>query len=89
MKGGLYKVANIISVSLNKEQKEFIDEMHLSPSDLLQRSINDLIENNKISQKRVDELQRNIARLQDVIFRMGTFITKKGLEQEWLQCSVC
>ena len=84
MKGVLYKMATIISVSLGKEHKDFIDEMGISPSELLQRSINDLIESSKISQKQVQELTRKINFLQETINKQRDFIESNGLMDKFL-----
>lgn len=78
-------MANIISVSLSKEQKEFLDEMGLSASALLQRSINDAIDSQRISQKLVKDLQNNIMRLQETLKKYGTFIEEQHLTDSWLK----
>lgn len=77
-------MATIISVSLGQGQKEFIDEMGISASELLQRSINEIWESTKISQKTVTELRSNISRLQETIKKSGDFIEKYELTKEWL-----
>jgi Arc/MetJ-type ribon-helix-helix transcriptional regulator len=84
MKGGLYKMSTIISVSLSSKQKEFIDEMAISPSELIQRSIDDLIESSKVSQKQVQELTRRIASLQEVINKYRDFIETEGLMDKFM-----
>lgn len=84
MKGVLYKMATIISVSLGKEHKDFIDEMGISPSELLQRSINDLIESSKVSQKQVQELTRKIIFLQETINKQRDFIESNSLMDKFL-----
>lgn len=77
-------MATIISVSLSKEQKDFIDEMAISPSELLQRSINDLIESSKVSQKQVQDLTRKISFLQETINKQRDFIESNGLMEKFL-----
>ena len=77
-------MATIISVSLSKEQKDFIDEMAISPSELLQRSINDLIESSKVSQKQVQELTRKIGFLQETINKQRDFLESNGLMDKFL-----
>lgn len=84
MKGGLYKVAEIISVSIDRKQKEFLEAMKLSPSAILQRSINELMERNEVSPEFVKGLQKSISFLQETIQKQGTFIDKNGLMQEYL-----
>lgn len=84
MTGGLYKMSNIISVSISKEQSDFIDEMDISPSKLLQDSINVAMENTKISQKVLDEFKRKILALQDTLNMQRTFIERKGLMDDFI-----
>jgi len=83
MKGGLYKMAVIISVSLNQIHKDFLDEMKVSPSALLRDCINDKIESFKVSRIAIDQLQSRISSLQETITKMGTFIEKHGLFNEY------
>ena len=77
-------MSTIISVSLSSKQKEFIDEMAISPSELIQRSIDDLIESSKVSQKQVQELTRRIAGLQEVLNKQRDFIETNGLMDKFL-----
>ena len=77
-------MAHIISVSLGQDQKDFITEMGISPSELLQRSINDLIESSKVSRKQVDELNRRIGVLQGTIEKQRDFIETQGLMDKFL-----
>ena len=77
-------MSTIISVSLSSKQKEFIDEMAISPSELIQRSIDDLIESSKVSQKQVQELTRRIAGLQEVLNKQRDFIEANGLMDKFL-----
>lgn len=74
----------IISVSLSSKQKEFIDEMAISPSELIQRSIDDLIESSKVSQKAVQECNRRIAGLQEVLNKQRDFIEANGLMDKFI-----
>jgi hypothetical protein len=77
-------MSTIISVSLSSKQKEFIDEMAISPSELIQRSIDDLIESSKVSQKQVQELSRRITSLQEVLNKQRDFIETNGLMDKFL-----
>ncbi len=77
-------MSTIISVSLSAKQKEFIDEMAISPSELIQRSIDDLIESSKVSQKQVQELTRRIAGLQEVLNKQRDFIETNGLMDKFI-----
>jgi len=78
-------MASIISVSIPENQKNFITEMNISPSQLLQTSINELIRNTMVSEKRVRELQDRILDLQTLLSKYGNFIDKHGLTNEWIK----
>lgn len=77
-------MSTIISVSIPTNHKEFLDEMSISPSELLQGSINDLIETSKVSRKQVDELNRRIGVLQGTIEKQRDFIETQGLMDKFL-----
>lgn len=77
-------MAEVISVSLNKDQKEFLNQLGLSPSAILQQAITEMQKNALVSESRVKELTNKIMALQELIRRQGTFIDKKGLNNEWL-----
>lgn len=78
-------MAIIITVSLSKEQLSFIRETKLSPSAILQRSINEMMTRNEVSPEYVKGLQQNIHLLQKTITKQGTFIDKNGLMQRYLE----
>lgn len=75
----------VISCSIDSKEKEFLDEMGLSASELLQGSIQQAIENSKIGQAQVKEYQRKIAFLQETMNKQRDFIESKSLMGEFLQ----
>ena len=77
-------MAIIISCSIDKRQAQFIADTKLSPSAILQRSINEMMKRNEVSPDYVKTLQLNIVRLQQTITKFGTFIDKRGLMQEYI-----
>lgn len=77
-------MAIIISVSIDKRQAEFIRDTKLSPSAVLQRSLNEMIQRCEVSPEYVKQLQQNMSLLQKTITKQGTFIDKHGLMQEYL-----
>jgi len=85
MKGGLYKMASIISVSIPEKHKSFLSEMDLSPSQLLQNAIEEIISRSIVSEKRVRELYDRISDLQALLSKYGSFVDKHGLTNEWLK----
>lgn len=74
----------IKSVSISMEQANFCDEMDISCSELLQRSINDIIESSKVSQQQVKEMTRRIEALQETLGKQRDFIESKGLMDAFL-----
>jgi len=78
-------MSTIISVSITPQQKQFIDEMAISPSELLQDCINQQIESNKVSVKLLEELNRKIAVLREVIDKQRDFIESKGLMDDFIK----
>lgn len=78
-------MSNIISVSLGKNHLEFLRDSGISPSALLQNSINQLIESDKVSTQVVKDLKANILRLREMIFKQGDFIDRKGLMDEFMK----
>lgn len=78
-------MAVILSVSVEQRQKEFLDEVKLSPSAILQRAINEMMERQEVSKEYVEGLRKNMGFLQKTIAKQGTFIDKNGLMQEYLR----
>jgi hypothetical protein len=79
-------MSNIISCSISEEQKKFIEEMGLSPSELLQNSINEEINSLRVSQTIIKDLNRKIRSLIDTIDKQRKFIESKKLIEEFLKC---
>lgn len=77
-------MSTIISVSISPQQKDFLDEMAISPSELLQNSINSQIENQKVSRKQIDELTRKIGSLREVMDKQRDFIEANGLMDKFI-----
>lgn len=77
-------MAVVISVSITKEQKDFLDEMQVSPSELLQRSITDMIQSHKINREAVLELQRKLQVWIEMAQKQREFIEKRGILEEYL-----
>lgn len=80
-------MANIISVSITSEQAEFLQEMDLSPSKLLQSRIDEILESNKVNVRQIQEKERKIAFLMETINKQRDFIEAKGLMNEF--CEKC
>jgi post-segregation antitoxin (ccd killing protein) len=78
-------MAIILSVSIDKQQADYLTETKLSPSALLQRTINELMERHEVSPDYVKHLQNNIQRLQETIQKFGSFVDKRGLMQEYIK----
>lgn len=77
-------MAIILSVSIDIKQKEFLDELKLSPSALLQRVLNDMMKDYALNLAETKNLYKNVGLLQGTISKQGTFINKHGLMSEYL-----
>lgn len=78
-------MAVILSVSIDSKQKAFLEEIKVSPSALLQRCINELMQNTEISKEYVQKLQSRMSMLQETITKQGEFINNKGLWEEYMK----
>jgi hypothetical protein len=76
-------MSTIISVSISAEQLAFCKEMDLSPSDLLQSSINSNMDNARASEKTIREQFRRIGSLQTLLLKANNFIEAKGLTEDF------
>ena len=74
----------IKSVSISQEQAQFVEQMDISCSELLQRSINDIMESSKVSQKALREVQDKVIRLQGTLDKQRDFIEAQGLMDKFL-----
>jgi predicted alpha/beta superfamily hydrolase len=73
----------ILSVSISIEQERFLNEMQLSPSELIQSAIEQERARSIISAELLKAKEKTISVLQEKLTQMGTFINKKGLTQEY------
>jgi len=74
-----------ICCTVSQEQRKFLDENpDLSASAILQRGIEENIENSRVSAKRLAELTRRIECLQDTMGKQRDFIEANGLMDKFL-----
>lgn len=77
-------MAETRSVSLSKEEADFIDEYNLSPTTLIKNQISTMNGYHKtVFSKKIEQLETNIAKMQRRITWMSEFIEKKGLLLEF------
>ncbi len=88
MKGGkiLHKMSQkIISVSISQKQFEYITEMNIKPSKILQAGIEEMMANSEINSTFVKEQQRKLEFLQNTLDKQRDFIQNKGLMVEFCE----
>lgn len=76
--------AKIISISLTGQEKEWLDDMELSPTALMKQKISEMMTSSLVQRKRVKELEDTIERLTKRIESLSNYINKKGLYDEYL-----
>lgn len=82
-------MANTLTVSINKEQKEFLDEHEfISPSAIFQDAVNEIMERQKLIENSSAEKDRKIAALEELLTESRQFIRNKGLGQEFQESRV-
>lgn len=74
-----------ICCTVSAEQRKFLDDNpDLSASAILQRGIEENIENSRVSAKKLQELTRRIEFLQSTVSRQRDFLEAKGLMDEFI-----
>lgn len=71
----------IISISINEEQKKFLQENKVKPSKVFQKSVEELMKKEDINLK--EELRKREV-LQKLNSELKEFISLKGLNEEWI-----
>lgn len=78
-------MTKIISISLTDEEKQFLEDMELSPTALLKNKIQELQGGLMGARKRVAELEASIEKHSAYKQNLADFINKKGLMDEFLE----
>jgi hypothetical protein len=81
-------MTEILSVSITKEQKNFLEDTKISPSALLQDAINKSIDFHKVSFEKMQEINRKLENWMQISFKYRDFINSKGLMEEFLKPNV-
>lgn len=76
-------MAVILSVSISKEQQDFLNEMNLSPSELIQTAIEQEKIRSRVSVELLKQKETTISYLQKKLTEMGTFISDNGLMDKY------
>ncbi len=79
MKGGLYNMTKIISISLTDEEKGYLEDMELSPTALLKIKIQENMLGSLSLRRTIDKYEANITGLQNRIKILYDFIEKNKL----------
>jgi hypothetical protein len=71
--------AIVTSISLTSQEKEWLDDMELSPTALIKQKIMEMMTNSMAQRRRVLELETNITKLQDRLAFLYEFMDKQKL----------
>lgn len=77
-------MASILSVSITKEQEEFLEQMNMSPSKLLQNAITEEMVRSTSSLVALKDANGKISRLAATVERQRKFIESKKLLDAFL-----
>lgn len=69
--------AIVTSISLTSQEKEWLDDMELSPTALLKQKISEMMTNSMAQRRRVAELEKNIEKLQNRLAFIYEFMEKE------------
>jgi len=73
------------TISLTKEQDDFINEQNISPSGIFQDKINEIMQMSKVTGAQLREEVRKRDIFQKLCEQARIFIEKKGLLNDWLK----
>lgn len=76
--------AKIISISLTAQEKEWLDDMEISPTALMKQKIMEMMTSSLVQRKRIKELEENVAKLQARVEDTYSFMKEKGVLDEYL-----
>lgn len=74
----------IHSISLSEEQSTFLEEQNISPSNIIQQKIEELMQMSRITGEQFKEANRKAEAWRKIAEEARVFIEKKGLLDEWL-----
>lgn len=78
-------MAQIIkSISISREEDEFLTKNNISPSKLIQNKVREMI-NFQLEKAQSPELLKKIQRLAETIQKQADFINEKGLLDEFIE----
>lgn len=76
--------AKIISISLTAQEKEWLDDMEISPTALMKQKITEMMTSSIAQRKRIKELEEKIENFVKRIDGLYSFLEEKGLTDEYL-----
>lgn len=79
-------MAQIIkTVSVSKEEEEFLTDNNISPTALLRNRVREMMEEQKPNFEIIKNLNRRITALQDLIKKYVNFLEVEGLNDKFIQ----
>lgn len=76
--------AKIISISLTAQEKEWLDDMDISPTALMKQKISEMMTSSLVQRKRIKELEEKVENFVKRIEDVYSFLEEKGLSDEYL-----
>lgn len=75
----------IKTISVSKEEDDFISDNNISPTRLLRNKVQEMIEFSQRGGNYNKQLEQKISRLQEIIKGYSNFLENKGLIDEFLE----
>lgn len=76
-------MAKIVSISMTEQEKEWLDDMEISPTALMKQKISEMMTSSLSQRKRIKDLEENIEKLVLRIEKMYQFMETKSILSEW------
>lgn len=76
-------MTKILSISVTDEEKQWLDDMELSPTALIKQKISEMMTSSRAQSKRIRQLEDHVVKIGQLLERKGTFIAEKNLEEEF------
>lgn len=76
-------MAKILSISVTAEEKQWLEDMNLSPTALIKQKIGEMQTASRAQRQRIVELERELEQTQEVSMKRLKFIIDKGLSEEY------
>lgn len=76
-------MAKIISISITEEEKQYLDDMELSPTALFKQKLLELMTSSRAQAKRIRQLEQDYEKLDKISMDRLKFIMDNGLIEKY------